>query len=77
MEPSFSGGVRLGKRGRGAEGTMLVRLVVEDTDRGIGRIRLSPIPDAPGETIKTATLPMVDPESTIRSAGWDGYNMLT
>ena len=77
MDETFMGGVRSGKRGRGAEGMMLGLIAVEDTGKGIGRIRLSTIPGATGEAINKATFQMVDRGSTIRSDGWDGYKMLT
>ena len=48
-----------------------------DRHRLHGRIRLSPLANASGEAIKNATLEMVAPGSTIRSDGWDSYNLLT
>lgn len=77
MDETFIGGERSGKRGRGAEGKTLVLIAAEDAgNNGIGRIRLSTLPDATGESIKNATLQMVEPGSTIRSDGWDAYNLL-
>lgn len=76
MDETFVGGEHHGKRGRGAEGKTLVLIAVEDTGRGIGRLRLSPLEDARGESIKNATLHMVEPGSTIRSDGWEAYNLL-
>lgn len=77
MDETFIGGVHTGKRGRGSEGKTQVLVAVEDTGTGMGRIRLSVIPDATGQTLATTTLQMVDPGSTIRTDGWDGYNLLT
>jgi transposase-like protein len=78
MDETFIGGERAGKRGRGAEGKTLVLIAAEDAgNNGIGRIRLSTLPDATGESIKNATLQMVEPGSTIRSDGWDAYHLLT
>jgi transposase-like protein len=77
MDEVFMGGVRPGKRGRGAEGKTLVLIAAENKGRKIGRIRLSTIPDASAMSIKKATLEMVDPGSTINSDGWDSYNILT
>ena len=77
MDETFIGGERIGKRGRGAEGKTLVVIAVEELEHGIGRIRLSPLANASGEAIKNATLEMVAPGSTIRSDGWDSYNLLT
>jgi len=77
MDETFIGGERSGKRGRGAEGKTLVLIAAEEVPGGIGRIRLAPIADATGGTLKEATLQMVEPGSTIRTDGWDGYNLLT
>lgn len=77
MDETFIGGEHSGKRGRGAEGKTLVLIAAEETPKGIGRIRLSPIVDASGETLKEATLQMVKPGSTIRTDGWEAYNTLT
>jgi len=77
MDETFIGGIHEGKRGRGAEGKTLVLIAAEQTSGGIGRIRLAPIADASGITLKEATLQMVEPGSTIRTDGWDGYNLLT
>lgn len=76
MDETFIGGERSGKRGRGAEGKTLVLIAAEETSIGIGRIRLTPIVDASGETLKEATLQMVEPGSTLRTDGWDAYNIL-
>jgi transposase-like protein len=77
MDETFVDGERAGKRGRGAEGKTLVLIAAEDVGNGIGRIRLSPIVDASGESIKNATLQMVEPGSTLHTDGWDSYNLLT
>ena len=76
MDETFIGGEHSGKRGRGAEGKTLVLIAAEEVPGGIGRIRLAQIADASGETLKEATLQMVEPGSTIRTDGWDGYNLL-
>ncbi len=77
MDETFIGGERSGKRGRSAEGKTLVLIAAEQTEKSIGRIRLLPITDAAGETLKDATLQIVEPGSTVRTDGWDGYNLLT
>jgi transposase-like protein len=77
MDETFIDGERSGKRGRGAEGKTLVLIAAEQAEKGVGRIRLLPIADAAGETLKDATLQMVEPGSTLRTDGWDGYNLLT
>ena len=65
MDETFIGGEHSGKRGRGAEGKTLVLIAAQETPKGIGRIRLSPIVDASGETLKEATLQMVEPGSVL------------
>lgn len=76
MDETFVGGERSGKRGRGAQGKTLVLVAAEQAERGVGRIRLAAIADASGETLKQATLQMVALGSTVRTDGWDGYNIL-
>tara|TARA_B110000240_G_C13386251_1_gene404794 strand:+ start:52 stop:975 length:924 start_codon:yes stop_codon:yes gene_type:complete len=76
VNETLIGGEHSGKRGRGAEGKTLVLIALEDTQWGIGRIRLIPIVDASGESISTAVMEIVEPGSTIRSDGWNGYNNL-
>ena len=47
VDEVFLGGVRPGKRGRGALGKVLILVAVEDKDKaGFGRIRITIIPDA-------------------------------
>ena len=77
MDETFIGGEHSGKRGRSAEGKTLVLIAAEQAAKGIGRIRLAPIINATGETLRKATLQMVEPGSTICTDGWDGYNLLT
>lgn len=77
MDETFVGGKHSGKRGRGTEGKTLVLFAAEETSVGIGRIRLTPIVDTSSETLKAATLQMVELGSTIRTDGWNAYNILT
>jgi transposase-like protein len=80
VDETFVGGPRPGKPGRGASGKVLVLIAVEDREgtkqKGIGRIRLRIIPDASGSTLEDAVETMVEPGSTIRTDGWNGYNGL-
>lgn len=73
----FIGGVRPGKRGRGAAGKTLVVIAVAEAERGIGRIRLHQVADAAGESLEPAVWDMVEPGSMVRTDGWRGYNGLT
>jgi transposase-like protein len=76
VDETFIGGERPGKRGRGAEGKSLVFIAAEEVPGGIGRIRLSMLDNAAGETLLKAVQETIEPGSEVRSDGWDGYNLL-
>ena len=74
VDEVFIGGVKPGKRGRGALGKVLALVAVEDKgDTGIGRIRIEIIANASAATLKIAINKMVEPGSTIRTDEWKGY----
>lgn len=74
VDEVFIGGVKPGKRGRGALGKILILVAVEDKGKqGIGRIRIEIIKDASAALLKDAIRKMVEPGSTIRTEGWKGY----
>ena len=58
------GGEKSGKRGRGAEGKTLVLIAAEETQWGIGRIRMAPVSDASGGVLENTIQQMVEPGST-------------
>ena len=82
VDETMIGGVRAGKRGRGAAGKTLVVIAVEDTGvdhpsgRGIGRIRLEQLPDASAVSLSGFVSRHIRPGSTVRTDGWSGYNDL-
>ncbi len=68
-----------GERGRGAEGKSLIFIAAEeakDSENAIGRIRLSVLENAAGETLAKAVQAAVEPGSLVRSDGWAGYSFL-
>jgi len=74
VDEVFLGGVKPGKRGRGALGKVLVLIAVEDKGtKGFGRIRIEIIPDASAVTLRAAIRKMVALGSTIRTEQWKGY----
>ncbi len=74
VDEVFLGGVKPGKRGRGALGKVLILVAVEDKGKkGFGRIRIEIIPDASAATLKSAIRKMVEPGSKIRTEEWKGY----
>ena len=78
VDEVFLGGVRPGKRGRGALGKVLILVAVEDKDKaGFGRIRITIIPDASAVSLRKAIESMVEQGSTIRTDEWSGYPSIT
>lgn len=74
VDEVFLGGVKPGKRGRGALGKVLVLVAVEDKEKvGIGRIRIEIITDATAVSLRRAVRAMVELGSTIRTDEWKGY----
>lgn len=77
VDETFVGGERSGKRGRGAQGKTLVFVAAEETPGGIGRIRLTTLKDASSKSLLRAVSHTIEPASTVRSDGWDDYNILS
>jgi hypothetical protein len=77
VDETYVGGEKPGKRGRGAEGKVLVAIAVEDkAEKGIGRIRLSIIPDASSASLSSFTQQCIEHGSTVRTDDWQGYSSL-
>jgi transposase-like protein len=78
VDEVFLGGVRPGKRGRGALGKVLILVAVEDKGKaGFGRIRIAIISDASAMSLQKAIESMVEPGSTIRTDEWESYPSIT
>ena len=74
VDEAFIGGVRSGKRGRGAEGKELIVIAAEFAGQSkIGRIRIQRIPNASAESLEPFLLANIATESTIHTDGWKGY----
>ena len=76
VDEIFIGGERSGKRGRGAAGKTLVVIAAQHGEKGIGRIRLSRVTNAAGESLEPAVQQMVETGSEVHTDGWRGYNGL-
>ncbi len=72
VDESYFGGVRKGKRGRGAAGKVPVFGILK---RG-GRVYTQIIPDAKSKTLMPIIRDKIQPDSIVYSDCWRGYNVL-
>lgn len=83
VDECYVGGVREGRRGRGADGKSIVLVAAEkrSSQKGgrtiFGRIRLKCIPNVSGETLCMSVKELASPGSTVCTDGWRGYNGLS
>lgn len=72
VDETYVGGEHSGKRGRGAEGKVLVLIAAQADGSKIGRIRLARIPNALGSVLISAVDRCVEPGSQVLTDGWSG-----
>ena len=78
VDETFVGGVKPGKRGRGAAGKALVVVAVEIlSPKGFGRCRLRIIPNAQALTLRSVLLECVEPGSIVVTDGFKSYTPAT
>ena len=73
VDEVYIGGVRPGKRGRGAAGKALVLVVAQADGARIGRIRLARVANASAPVLTTAVRACVEPGTQVLTDAWDGY----
>ena len=76
VDEAIIGGVKQGKRGRGAAGKVLVFVAAEVRGVAIGRARLLVIPDATASTLLSSVQDLVEPGSYVVTDGLSSYNGL-
>jgi transposase-like protein len=76
LDESYVGGPQSGKRGRGAEGKVLIIGVVEVRGEGSGRLRLGIIPSATRNALESFLRANVEESSVVRTDGYHGYHHL-
>ena len=76
VDETFLGGKVSGKRGRGAEGKILVGIAVEILNKGTGRVRLSVIPNASGNSLKSFVTNNIEFGSELITDGWRHYRSI-
>jgi len=74
VDEAYVGGKKTGKRGRGAEGKVLIIIAAQIDGKRIGRIRLKRIPDASGDSLNPAIKETIEPGSAVITDGWEGYS---
>lgn len=73
IDEMLIGGKKKGKRGRGAEGKILVIIAIEVYEKGTGRVRLSVINDASRKSLNAFIKQNVEKNSIITTDAWTGY----
>jgi len=74
VDEAFLGGVRSGKRGRGAEGKQLIVIAAEiKGTKKVGRIRIKRTSDASAENLEAFLKANIALKSGIHTDGWKGY----
>lgn len=76
VDETFVGGVKPGKRGRGAAGKSLVLIAAEVRGSVMGRIRLQVIPDATADTLLQWVEELVERGSDVVTDGLASYTSL-
>jgi transposase-like protein len=75
VDEAFVGGVRSGKRGRGAEGKELIVIAAEFAGQSrIGRIRIERIHDASADSLEPFIKANIAKGSKLHTDGWKGYS---
>jgi len=76
VDETLLGGKVAGKRGRGAEGKILVGIAVEVIGRRTGRVRLSALPDASRKSLKKFITGNIEEDSELITDGWKSYESI-
>ncbi len=74
VDETYVGGVRPGRRGRGAAGKAIVVIAVENRGKAAGRVRMRRVPDVSKDTLTDFVLDNVSRATEIHTDAWEGYN---
>lgn len=78
VDETFLGGVRSGRRGRGALGKVIVVIAIERKQpKGYGRVRLRIIPDATAKTLTKFLDETIERGALVVTDGWLPYQKAT
>lgn len=73
VDETYLGGLEEGVSGRPTESKSLIAIAAQEDGAGIGRIRMKRLPDASAESRMAFLAETVEPDGTIHTAGWSGY----
>lgn len=76
VDETYIGGRKQGKRGRGAEGKVLVLVAIEGDSSKLGRVRFRCVDQADAASIESFVLDYVLPETTVVTDGLPSYSQL-
>lgn len=77
VDETYVGGQEPGVRGRQTTTKTIVAIAVEVREpRGFGRIRLQCVPDVSAASLVPFVCDTVEPDATVLTDGWSGYNSL-
>jgi len=76
VDETYIGALEAGTRGRGTAAKALIVIAAQEDGTGIGRIRMSPIPNASAASLIPFIKEAVEAGSVIHTDGWVGYSPL-
>jgi len=76
VDETYWGASETNVRGRETEKKSLIAVAVEEKGKRLGRIRMRSIPDASAPNLEGFVLEAIEPGSTVRTDGWEGYSRL-
>jgi transposase-like protein len=74
VDESYVGGVKPGRRGRGAAGKAIVCIAVEDRGRAAGRVRMARVPNVRKQTLTDFVLDRVERGAEVHTDAYHGYD---
>jgi transposase-like protein len=74
VDESYVGGVKPGRRGRGAAGKAIVCIAVEDRGKASGRVRMARVANIRKQTLTDFVLDRVERDAEVHTDAYQGYD---
>jgi hypothetical protein len=71
VDETYRGGPEEGVRRRQTERKSWIVIAAQEDGRGVGRIRMKPVPDASGDSLMPFIEGAIEPGSTVHTDGWE------